>query len=124
MSWALRGVAYSHPHPGIRMFYCSIAMCDFLIRYKGENETTLAIIWSGYDGIISYEKNVLQKKEIKECYFSVSQTEKGVQHIMNLANGWNEVIDIYNQYSYIPIYKTDYINSMSYFLDESGDFIK
>lgn len=114
---------YGHPHPGIRMFYCLIAMCDLLISNKGVNETTYAIIQSGFHGIFSYEKNVLQKKEIRECYFSVSQTRKGVQHIMNLVNGWNEMVDFYNKYSYILINKTDYVNSMTYFLDENGEFI-
>ncbi|MCI8408531.1 MAG: M48 family metalloprotease [Lachnospiraceae bacterium] len=115
---------YDHPHPGIRMFYCTIVMIDWIISNKGVNEITMSIIESGYHAIISFEKSVLKKKKIKMCYFSVSETEKGVQHIMNLVNGWNDMVDMYNKYSYIPIRKTDMLDCMSYFIDENGEFIQ
>lgn len=115
---------YDHPHPGIRMSYCIIIMYDWIVSNKGENEVTMRIIESGYHAIIAFEESVLKKKEIKMCYFSVFGTEKGVQHIMNLVNGWNNMIDIYNQYSYIPINKTEMPDSMPYFLDPNGEFIR
>lgn len=42
---------------------------------------------------------------------------------MNLVNGWNEVVDKYNQHSYIQISKTDKVESMPYFIGENGEFI-
>lgn len=51
-------------------------------------------------------------------------TEKGVQHLMNLHNGWQELVDYYNQYTYIPIEKMERIDGLLASLDESGSFIR
>lgn len=115
--------AYDHPYPGIRMYYSSIVLCNLVLGVKGENETTSEVIYHGFNAIISYERQVLEKEQIKESYFAVAGTEKGVQHIMNLVNGWNEVVDKYNQHSYIQISKTDKVEFMSYFIGENGEFI-
>ena len=56
----------------------------------------MTILGSGSDAVISYEKNVLGKEKIKECYYSVAFTEKGAQHVMNLHNGWQEKIGHFN----------------------------
>ena len=37
----------------------------------------MTILGSGSDAVISYEKNVLGKEKIKECYYSVAFTGKG-----------------------------------------------
>ena len=73
--------------------------------YFGED--TMTILGSGSDAVISYEKNVLGKEKIKECYYSVAFTEKGAQHVMNLHNGWQEKIEHFNEYAYMEIEKMD-----------------
>lgn len=55
--------------------------------------------------------------------FFVLSTEKGVQQIMNLVNGWNDMVDEYNKYAYIPLSKNAYIEQMSFFIDEKGEFL-
>lgn len=95
-----------------------------MYKENGLNETVLEAIKSGIDAVISYERQVLEKEKFKESYFSVGGTKKGVQHIMNLVNGWNKMADNYEKYSYIPLYKTEDIKMMSYFINELGDFIQ
>lgn len=114
---------YDHPHPGIRMYYSYILYSDWIGRTHGFGDDTLAILASGSHAVVAYERSVLEKKEIKECYYSVAYTEKGAQHFMNLHNGWQELVDYYNQYSYIPIEKMEYVSSMPVSVDERGYFI-
>lgn len=52
-----------------------------------------------------------------------SYDKKGAQHIMQLVNDWNEVADFYDEYSFIPIQKTDYIEFYPYTVDKEGNFI-
>lgn len=115
---------YDHPHPGIRMYYSFILYSDWIGRVRGFGEDTIAILISGSHAVITYEKSVLEKQEIKECYYSVAYTEKGVQHLMNLNNGWQEMIDYYNQFAYIPIEKIGDLAAMPVSVDENGYFIK
>lgn len=115
---------YDHPHPGIRMYYSCILYSDWIGRIHGFGEDTLSILTSGSHAVIAYEKSVLDKKEIRECYFLVAFTDKGVQHIMNLNNGWQELIAHFNQFAYIPIEKMGAIDSMPVSVDENGYFIK
>lgn len=42
---------------------------------------------------------------------------------MNLHNGWQELVNYYNQYAYIPIEKMERIDGLLVSLDESGSFI-
>lgn len=42
---------------------------------------------------------------------------------MNLHNEWQEWIDHFNQYAYIPIEKNGSIDSIIFSLNEKGDFI-
>ena len=56
--------------------------------------------------------------------FQASNTEKGVQHLMNLHNGWQELVDYYNQYAYFPIEKMERIDGLLASPDESGSFIR
>ena len=46
-------------------------------RFRDFGEDTMTILGSGSDAVISYEKNVLGKEKIKECYYSVAFTGKG-----------------------------------------------
>ena len=116
--------SYDHPYPGIRMYYCSIAICDLLIRIKGDNELIRELISSGFDAMISYEKRALGKEKYRDSYFSIAGTQKGAMHIRALVNGWNELVDEYNRYSYVTIYKNDNVESLSYFLGEDGEFLR
>lgn len=116
--------SYDHPYPGIRMYYCSLAICDLLIRVKGDNELTRELISSGFDAMISYEKRALGKEKYRDSYFSIAGTKKGAMHIRALVNGWNELVDEYNRYSYVTIYKNDNVESLSYFLGEDGEFLR
>ena len=115
---------YDHPHPGIRMYYSIILYSYWLIKLYGENEKVLTILESGSHAVVAYEKQVLETNELRECYYSVAYTAKGVQHLMNLHNGWQEVVDYYNQYAYIPIEKMERIDGLLVSLDESGSFIR
>lgn len=74
-------------------------------RFRDFGEDTMTILGSGSDAVISYEKNVLGKEKIKECYYSVAFTGKGAQHVMNLHNGWQEKIEHFNEYAYMEIEK-------------------
>lgn len=114
---------YDHPHPGIRMYYSIILYSYWLIKLHGENEEVLTILESGSHAVVAYEKQVLETNELKECYYSIGYTAKGVQHLMNLHNGWQELVDYYNQYTYIPIEKMERIDGLLASLDESGSFI-
>lgn len=109
-----------HPHQGIRMFYCLIAVMDLIISNWGLNYITKDLCNCGFHGIIAYEKKVLNKEKVIDSFFYVAQTKKGVQHIMQLVNGWNDRVKKYNQYSYITITKNQTLDKMSYFLDENG----
>lgn len=115
---------YDHPHPGIRMYYSSIHYSYWLIKLHGESEEVLTILESGSHAVVAYEKQVLETNELRECYYSIAYTAKGVQHLMSLHNGWQELVDCYNQYAYIPIEKMECIDSMLTSLDESGSFIE
>lgn len=95
-----------------------------LIKLHGENEKVLAILESGSHAVVAYEKQVLETNELRKCYYSVAYTAKGVQHLMNLHNGWQELVDYYKQYAYIPIEKMERIDGLLASLDESGSFIR
>lgn len=111
---------FDHPHPGIRMFY-SVLLCSYWVdRIKGYTEDVLHALSSGMHAVIAYERMVLEKQEIKECYFSVAFTEKGCQHIMNLNNCWQDLVDQYGKYAYIPIEKLDNIESLPVCINEDG----
>lgn len=114
---------YDHPYPGIRMYYTFIWYSYWIGRVRGFGEDTMKILYSGCHAILAYEKSILENEEIKECYFSVALTEKGVQHIMNLHNGWKEIINQLNQFAYCPIEEVDAIDSIPFSLDENGCFI-
>ena len=43
---------------------------------------------------------------------------------MNLNNGWQELVDHYNQYAYIPIEKLGDIDSLPVSVNENGTFLK
>lgn len=111
---------YDHPHPGIRLTYCTYALFYTLLMFHDNEDENNIIIQSGYHTIISYDKEILNKKEMKDCYYSVAFTEKGSQHIMNLTNQWNEQIDKYNKVSYIAIPKIDMIDILPAILDTDG----
>lgn len=113
---------FDHPHPGIRMYYTFIGYAYWLGQMCGYTENILSMITSGSHAIIAYEKNVLKKDKIKDCYYVVAFTEKGVQHVMNLNNQWQELIDMYNKYAFIPIQKWGAIDSMPVSVDVDGDF--
>lgn len=113
-----------HPHPGIRMYYAVLLYSYWIGRIKGYNEDVLYALSSGTHAVVAYEKTVVESKKIKECYFSVAFTEKGCQHIMNLNNGWQELVDHYNQYAYIPIEKLGDIDSLPVSVNENGTFLK
>ncbi len=114
---------YDHPHPGIRMYYSYIHYSYWIGRFRDFGEDTMTILGNGSDAVISYEKNVLGKEKIKECYYSVAFTEKGAQHVMNLHNGWQEKIEHFNEYAYMEIEKMDTIDSMPVSLDKNGNFV-
>lgn len=114
--------AYDHPHPGIRMMYSLIHYYSWLIRLRGENSDTLAILESGCHAVIAYEKEVLETEKLKQCYFSVASTSKGVQHIMHLHNEWQKLVDHYNDYAFIPIETMENIDGMMAALDKDGSF--
>ncbi len=114
--------AYDHPHPGIRMMYSLIHYYSWLIRLRGENPDTLAILESGCHAVIAYEKEVLETEKLKQCYFSVASTSKGVQHIMHLHNEWQKLVDHYNDYAFIPIETMENIDGMMAALDKDGSF--
>lgn len=111
-----------HPHPGIRMRYCMDVMLSELLKVWSKKDV-LDIFKIIYDGIIRTDKFIYNKKEYKDCIYSVSATEKGAQHIMNLVNGWNESIERYEEYAYIPLNKTEFLKSYPVFVDNAGDFL-
>ena len=114
---------YDHPHPGVRMHYTSIHYANWIGSNHGFGEDVINLLESGNHAVIAYEKRILEKNEFKESYFSIAITEKGVQHIKNLHNGWQDLIDYYNKYAYIPIEKNEKIDSIPFTLDERGNFI-
>lgn len=83
----------------IRIYYSYIHYSYWIGRFRDFGEDTMIILGSGSDAVISYEKNVLGKEKIKECYYSVAFTEKGAQHVMNLHNGW-QMKGCYNVFRY------------------------
>ena len=113
-----------HPHPGIRMYYAALLYSYWIGRVKGYNEDVLYALSSGTHAVVAYEKTVVESKKIKECYFSVAFTEKGCQHIMNLNNGWQELVDHYSQYAYIPNEKLGIIDTLPVSVNENGTFLK
>lgn len=115
--------ASDHPHPGIRMYYSVINYTYWIGRVVGYTAETVAVISSGCHAVVAYEKNVLEKEKIKECYYSVGFTEKGSQHVMSLHNEWQELIDHYNKYAYITIEKTGDITNMPVSVNEEGVFL-
>ena len=70
---------------GDHILYSIILYSYWLIKLHGENEKVLAILESGSHAVVAYEKQVLETNELRECYYSVAYTEKGVQHLMNDA---------------------------------------
>lgn len=109
-----------HPHPGIRMYYSNILFAYWLGRFIGYDADTLSIISSGIDAVISYEKNVLEKPEIKSSYYSVAYTEKGSQHVKHLHNQWQALVDYYNTIAYFPFEKMEEIDNLPFMLNMVG----
>lgn len=103
---------YDHPHPGIRMYYSFIHYFYWIGKFHGFNKDTIDILISGSDIVTRYEHIVLQKKELQKCYYSIAFTEKGAQHLMNLHNDWENLVEYYRHHSYIPIEKMEQINEM------------
>lgn len=114
---------YDHPHPGIRMYYAYILYSYWIGTWKGYTTDVIRVLTSGSHAVVSYEKQILEKNSISECYYSVAYTEKGSQHVMNLNNGWEELIDYFNQYAYVPIERLGNIDSLPFSVNENGDFI-
>lgn len=115
---------YDHPHPGIRLYY-SYLWYSFLIgSVKGENYDIFSVISSGSHAVVLYERQVLEKEHLKDCYYTVAYTQKGAQHVMNLNNQWQELIDFYNTFAYVPIQKYGFIESMPITLDEEGNILE
>lgn len=113
-----------HPHPGIRMYYSVLLFSYWIGRVRGNTEDVINTLSSGTHAIVAYEKNVLEATDIKSCYFSIAFTEKGCQHVMNLHNGWQELIEYYNQFAYLPIPAMDDIDSLPVSVNENGTFFK
>ena len=111
-----------HPHPGIRMHYCFVTMISVLLNEINQEEVKEIASYIT-DGIVRADKYILYKEKYKECVYAVATTKKGAQHIMQLVNDWNEVADFYDEYSFIPIQKTDYIEFYPYTVDKEGNFI-
>lgn len=114
--------AIDHPHPGIRIHYCLVMMVDELLTVWSEKDTKeiFAVV---YDGIIRTDKYLFHKEKYKDCIYSVAGTEKGAQHIMNLVNGWNQVVDEYEKYAYIPARRTETLESYLVSVDDKGNVL-
>ena len=111
-----------YPHPGIRMHYCFVTMISVLLNEINQEEVKEIASYIT-DGIVRADKYILYKEKYKECVYAVATTKKGAQHIMQLVNDWNEVADFYDEYSFIPIQKTDDIEFYPYAVDKEGNFI-
>ena len=105
------------------MMYTMIHYYYWLIRLCGENEDTLTILKNGCHAVIAYEKEVIETQKLRQCYFSVASTSKGVQHIMHLHNEWKNLVKHYNCYAYIPIETMENIDGMMASLNMNGSFI-
>lgn len=114
--------AIDHPHPGIRIHYCLVMMADELLTVWSEKDTK-EIFSVVFDGIIRTDKYLFHKEKYKECIYSVAGTEKGAQHIMNLINSWNKVVDEYEKYAYIPVRRTDDLESYLVSVDDEGNVL-
>jgi len=111
-----------HPHPGIRMMYCIFVMADELLMVWEEKEVK-EIIAIAYDGIIRTDKYLFDKEKYRECIYSVAGTQKGAEHIMSLINDWNEVADEYQKYAFIPMRRTENLESQLVFVDDDGNVL-
>lgn len=111
-----------HPHPGIRIHYCLVMMVEKLLTIWSE-EDTKEIFSVVFDGILRTDKYLFHKEKYKDCIYSVAGTEKGAQHIMNLVNNWNEVVDEYEKYAYIPARRTESLESYLVSVDDEGNVL-
>lgn len=77
---------------------------------------------------IKINKAEIELLEYIPDFYSIAespiQTKKGAMHTRALVNGWNELVEEYNRYSYVTIYKNDNLESLSYFLGEDGEFLR
>lgn len=114
--------AIDHPHPGIRMSYCLYTVTDELLTVWSEKDTK-EIFSVISDGIIRTDKYLFHKEKYKDCIVAVAGTEKGAQHIMNLVNSWNDVVDEYEKYAYIPARRTEKLESHLVSVDDEGNVL-
>ena len=65
---------------------------------------------------MAYDRQLLLKEKYTDCFYSVGQTAKGAEHVILLSNGWRDLVDYYNVYSYIPIEKMEYLEDIPYLI--------
>lgn len=116
--------SYDHPYPGIRVFYSVKVYSDCMYDDKGINSTTKKIMDCGIEAFQIFDKAIIKWEDYYDSLYSISRTEKGMQHYLRLNNEWGDLVDKYNQISHWPINKPDFEEVSSYFLDNNGNHIE
>lgn len=111
-----------HPYDGIRFSYSLAFIMDVLLQIFQQQIVINQFAIPTAETLVTFEKQVLGVPEVKNCLFSASFTNQGVQHTMDLNNAWNDVAEKLRPYAYVPLAKGEYISEMYTFMDDAGHF--
>ena len=113
---------FDHPHAGVRFVYCSVAVAGIVINHWSM-EKIYDVFTQIIGNCVAFDRILMESRHLKECLYSVAYTKKGVQHIMLLNNVWAETSKKLRKYAHIELRECDYLDKMSYFIGEDGEFV-
>ena len=110
---------YDHPYASIRMAYSFAAMIYQLSFYLTMDEVT-ELVYKIAGICIAYDRIYYAEEVFQRSLVSLAFTERGVQHVMLLHNGWNHIVDQLSKYSHIKLKEKEEIPELQYWVKEDG----
>lgn len=110
---------YDHPYASIRMAYTFMAM-TYQLTYFLSMDTVKDWINKVAEICIAYDRIYYAKEMFDKSLLSLAFTERGVQHIMFLHNGWNDIVDELKEHAHIALAKKEKIEELYYWVNEDG----
>lgn len=110
---------YDHPYASIRMAYSFSVMIYQLSSFLPMDEVK-ELVYKIAGICIAYDRIYYAEEAFERSLVSLAFTERGVQHVMRLHNGWNHIVDQLNKYSYIKQKEKEEISELQYWVKEDG----
>lgn len=114
---------YDHPYASIRMAYSFMAITYQLGYFLKMDE--IVILLRKIDEIfIAYDRIYYAEESFEKSLVSLAFTEKGVQHIMLLHNGWNNLVEDLRKHAHINLERKEELDQLNYWVNDDGTMMK